>query len=270
LADRLRVVTDILPIQGLVAAVLGETGDLSAIVPAGSSPHDFSLKPSVAHQIADADVIFWIGPDFSPWLKDVLRELGPNAQTHQLLNLETPPETDKDHNHDTDPHRWLDPSVAQDWLSAIANTLAKANPKDAPLYRVNAAKLAASIAQKTTKIAQQLAAVSDKHYMVYHDGYSGFESYFGLSHVAAVTDGHAATPGAAKLRELLEISAQTSPVCLFIDTPDPQPLAREIAAAGHMKIATLDMLGTDIVPDADFYLALLQRISDTMVACLKN
>ena len=47
-AEPPRAVTDIAPVQGLVASVMGELGSPEALVPSSASPHDHALSPSEA------------------------------------------------------------------------------------------------------------------------------------------------------------------------------------------------------------------------------
>ena len=67
-AEPPRAVTDIAPVQGLVASVMGELGSPEALVPSSASPHDHALSPSEARALQQAEVLFWIGPDLSPGL----------------------------------------------------------------------------------------------------------------------------------------------------------------------------------------------------------
>lgn len=274
-AAPLKVMTDILPVQGLVSAVMGDTGMPDGIIPAGASPHDFALKPSVARQISEADVIFWVGPALTPWLTGTLADLAPTARSVAFLdatdthNHEAHADKDDDYGEEGDPHVWLDPENAQHWLSEIADTLAEADPENGETYHANAQTAASAIDARVLQITRITAALKDRPYMVYHDAYEAFEDHFGLSHIAAITTGHAVKPGAAKLRELQEIVTETAPVCLFIDTPTPTPLARQIAESGKMQIAYLDPLGSQFTADSSHYARLLDHLATTLSSCLK-
>ena len=57
-ADILNVVVDIAPVHSLVARVMGDVGIPSLIVQPGASPHEYSLRPSDAQALQDADLVF--------------------------------------------------------------------------------------------------------------------------------------------------------------------------------------------------------------------
>ncbi|NDW00714.1 zinc ABC transporter substrate-binding protein [Salipiger sp. PrR002] len=61
-----KVVTDIAPVQGLVASVMGDLGEPGLLIPPGASPHSHALKPSEARALQNADLVFWIGGELSP------------------------------------------------------------------------------------------------------------------------------------------------------------------------------------------------------------
>lgn len=79
-----KVVASIKPVQSLVAAVMDGVGEPAVIVDGAASPHTFALKPSTAKLIANADVVFWVGPELEPFLEKPLETLGEKAEAVEL------------------------------------------------------------------------------------------------------------------------------------------------------------------------------------------
>ena len=88
LADVPRVAVDIAPVHSLVARVMEGVGTPDLIVQSGASPHEYSLRPSEAAALQSADLVFWIGPDLTPWLTDTIETLAPNAGLTTLLEAD--------------------------------------------------------------------------------------------------------------------------------------------------------------------------------------
>ncbi|HKL45155.1 MAG TPA: zinc ABC transporter substrate-binding protein [Roseovarius sp.] len=88
-ADVPSVVADITPIHSLVAQVMQGVGEPSLIVAPGASAHEYSLRPSEASALQDADVVFWVGPELTPWLEDAVATLAGDASVIGLFDLET-------------------------------------------------------------------------------------------------------------------------------------------------------------------------------------
>ncbi|MFC0338247.1 zinc transport system substrate-binding protein [Kushneria avicenniae] len=86
LADVPRVAVDIAPIQSLAAQVMGDLGSPEMVMPAGASPHGYSMRPSEASTLDNADVVFWVGPPLTPWLADAINTLAGDADSVVLLD----------------------------------------------------------------------------------------------------------------------------------------------------------------------------------------
>ncbi|WP_162150926.1 zinc ABC transporter substrate-binding protein [Ahrensia sp. 13_GOM-1096m] len=70
-----KVVASIAPIHSLVSMVMGDVAEPELLLNANVSPHDFSLKPSDARAIQNADVVFWVGPALEAFLAKPLEAL---------------------------------------------------------------------------------------------------------------------------------------------------------------------------------------------------
>ena len=84
----LKVVADIAPVHSLVSKVMNGVGRPKLIIPAINSPHEYQLKPSNAKDIEDANIIFWIGEDLTPWLTKSSFKLGEDATKIELLDVD--------------------------------------------------------------------------------------------------------------------------------------------------------------------------------------
>lgn len=87
-ADTPQVAVDIAPVHSLVARVMEGVGTPDLIVQPGASPHEYSLRPSEAAALQNADLVFWIGPDLTPWLTDTIETLAPDAAVTALLEAD--------------------------------------------------------------------------------------------------------------------------------------------------------------------------------------
>ena len=79
------VVTDIPPVQSLVAAVMGDLGGPEVLAGGGADAHSYQLRPSQARALANAGVVFWVGHEMTPWLERAL-EAGSSGEVVSLLN----------------------------------------------------------------------------------------------------------------------------------------------------------------------------------------
>ena len=87
-ADTPQVAVDIAPVHSLVARVMDGVGMPDLIIQPGASPHEYSLRPSEAAALQNSDLVFWIGPDLTPWLTDTIETLAKDASVTSLLDLD--------------------------------------------------------------------------------------------------------------------------------------------------------------------------------------
>lgn len=86
-AEPPKVATDIAPVHSLVAQVMNTVAEPSLIVRQGASPHGYSMRPSEARALQDADLVIWVGPELTPWFEKPLASLAEQAAKIELLDV---------------------------------------------------------------------------------------------------------------------------------------------------------------------------------------
>ncbi|AXT28803.1 zinc transporter (plasmid) [Ruegeria sp. AD91A] len=86
LAEVPNVAVDIAPVHSLVARVMEGVGSPALIVTPGASPHEYNLRPSEAAALQDADLVFWMGEDLTPWMESAVETLTDGATVTSLLD----------------------------------------------------------------------------------------------------------------------------------------------------------------------------------------
>ncbi len=289
-ADVPDVAVDIPPVHSLVDRVMGELGSPKLVIQPGASPHGYSMRPSEAGALENADVVFWVGEALAPWLKGSMDSLAADAESVALLDV---PETGTlafrqgatfeahdhhhghghghghDHSHDgTDPHAWLDPENAQAWLAAIARSLSDADPENADIYRENARQGKAELDELMGELRARLAHAQDTRFIVFHDAYQYFENRFDLSAAGAISLGDASDPSPARIDELRELVNALDVDCVFNEPQfNPQLVENVFADTGVDTSIVIDPLGTGLPPGEGLYPRLLRQLADGVVQC---
>jgi zinc transport system substrate-binding protein len=83
----LKVVTSIKPIHSLASYLMDGIGKPELIVDGYASPHGFSMKPSHAKMLQNADLIFWIGEDLEGFLEKPLKSIAKKAEKIELIEI---------------------------------------------------------------------------------------------------------------------------------------------------------------------------------------
>ena len=83
----IKVVTSIKPIHSLASYLMDGVGKPDLIVDGFNSPHGFSMKPSHAKMLQNADLIFWIGEDLENFLEKPLNSIAKKAEKIELIEI---------------------------------------------------------------------------------------------------------------------------------------------------------------------------------------
>ena len=83
----LKVVTSIKPIHSLTSYLMDGIGKPELIVDGYASPHGFSMKPSHAKMLQNADLIFWVGEDLEGFLEKPLKSIAKKAEKIELIEI---------------------------------------------------------------------------------------------------------------------------------------------------------------------------------------
>lgn len=265
-AEAPAVVTDIAPVQSLVAMVMEGVGDPVLLLDRAADPHHIHLRPSQARAAAAADLFVWIGPDLAP----ALERLAGTAGAELRLAGD-----DADHGHDhghahADPHGWLDPDTAEDWLDDIAAALAAIDPKNADRYAKNADLGRARIAAAAAAVDARLAGLEDRQIVVYHDAYGAFADRFGLTIAGAVLDSHADRPGLRHVSRLNAALTSGHLHCLLAEPGADPDLIANVTEGSLATVARADPLGSTLDPGPTFYPALIANLGQAVHLCLTS
>jgi len=99
-AQDVKVVTDLSVTHSLVSMVMGDVGQADLLLDRGGDPHSFQLRPSQARALSEADLIFWIGEELTPWMARALSGIEAQGEVVTLINAEGLHLQDFAHGHD--------------------------------------------------------------------------------------------------------------------------------------------------------------------------
>lgn len=291
-----KVTATIAPVHSLVARVMAGVAEPRLLIQPGASPHHYAMRPSEAAALADAEVVFWVGPELERWLAAPIETLAGDAVSVELggidgltllprreggawerhghdhdrgdADAETAHAPHAGDRSDHDPHLWLDPENARAMLSAIAERLAGADPENAGRYRANAEAGRAELAALIEETRAALAPVADEPFIVFHDAYHYFEERFGLGAVGAIALSEADPPGPARVLAIRERLQESGAVCVFTEPQFTSKLARAVVAGTDARLGALDPVGAGLEPGADLYPALIRTLAASLADCL--
>ena len=302
-ADTPRVAVDIAPVHSLVARVMDGISEPDLIIQPGASPHEYSLRPSEASALQAANLVFWIGPDLTPWLTDTIETLASDAVATKLMEADGTIELefregplfevhdhgdDDDHDdhgddddHDEaesgheghdhgahDPHAWLSPKNAMNWLNVIAGRLSAVDPDNAGAYFANAAAGRTEIETLIGEVTATLDPVRGGQFIVFHDAYQYFEMDFDFPASGAISVSDASDPSPARIAKIQARIAEQGIDCVLAEPQFNPGLVATVLDGTDAQTGILDPLGSDLEPGPAFYPQLIRNLSTALAGCL--
>lgn len=299
-AKPLNVVVTVKPVHALVAGIMGGEGRPVLLVEGAQSPHTFSLRPSAAAAIANADLFIRVSPAVEPFTAKLMETLPdtvtrltlaeapgvsvlplrtsgtfePHEHGHEAAGHEGHDHGGPDAGHDDeagiDGHIWLDPKNAVAMVDAIEVALSARAPDSAPLFKANAATIKSSIEALQNEIAAEFAPVKDKPFVVFHDAYQYLERRFGLSGVGSITVSPDVRPSANRLAAVRNKIADLGAVCVFAEPGFQPSLVAAVTEGTKARTATLDPEGLGIEAGPQAYVELMRALAHNMAQCLRG
>ncbi len=288
----LRVVSSIKPIHSIVSYVLQDVGGSGLIMKGIASPHTYSLRPSDAEMLQDADVIFWVGETMETGLASAIETLPDSARVFTLseaFGVRLKPfreEFASQHGHDNeeehveehghaehahgeiDMHLWLDPQNAVAIATYVATALAQLDSKNGETYFTNAARFSADAFRLMESIEAKLDQVNEETFIVYHDGYLYFEQRFGLEPAAAIIDSSDRAPSVKRMLEIRETIGELEVKCAFTEPQFDEGLMDSVLEGTTVRRGVLDPIGADLEVGPSLYFELLENMGDALFECL--
>ena len=280
-AEPPRVVTDIAPVEALVAQVMEGVGVPERLIQHGATPHEYRLRPSEAAALDQADIVFHASGGLAPGLVRsieglaggaVIVDLGavPDVVVYEVRDTALLEEHIDDPSQDhgeIDPHLWLDPQNGKTWVQAIADELTLADPDNAARYAQNAARAVTQIDSVAAQAKVLLDPVSGQNIVVFHDAYQYFEKRFNLSVLGAISLSDASSPSPARIAAIRDVMATQGVRCVFSEPQFNPGLIAAVLEGGDVQATVLDPLGSALTPGPRFYTDLILDMAQTIARC---
>ena len=275
------VVVSLKPLELLVRAVATEDTTVTTLVGPGANPHNYSMKPSQRRALADANAIFWVGPEMETFLARLLTSGEFHARSHAFMPDEVADNHSKEghhHQHDShngesgnsgsDPHVWLDPATSLDMAREIHSVLKALPGADRAALEANLVAFERSVAVAEKEIRQQLEPARALSLFTYHDAFSHFARHYDLPLAGVLTLNPELSPGARHIAEVQDRLRKATRPCLMTERPFDQSSWKPITGDIAVTFSDWDPLASDIEADSAGYLAFQRSVAEAVLGCL--
>jgi zinc transport system substrate-binding protein len=246
-AQPLNIFVSVLPQKYFVEKIGGEAVYVSVMVKAGHSPASYEPSPRQMTQLAKADVYMRIGVPFeAAWMRRI-RALNPNMRIVEMRTAIVPlHQTKADHaHHESDPHIWNSPLVAQKLANNLYLLLSEMLPEKQAVFQSRHTALQAELNSLHHDIQQLLATVQHKQFIVFHPAWAYFAETYGLQQIVVEHEGK--RPGPKALARIITQAKLHHAKVVFVQPQFDKKAAAQVAHSINADLIVLNPLAYEYV-----------------------
>ena len=281
-ADGPQVVASFYPLAFVAQQVAGDDASVENLTQPGVDSHGLELDPQQVAQVVDADLML-LQDGFQPAVDEATAQ---NAEGHVLdatdvVDLRPAPGHDHDHeqdheqdegehgthqhgdhaghDHELDPHQWLDPANMIALTEAVSTRLAEIDPERAEGYQQRGEELVSDLQALDHQYTTGLAACERDVVVTSHNAFGYLGEAYGLRTVGVAGLEADAEPSPAAITEVAELVETEGVTTIFHERLVSPAVAEALAAETGVETAVLDPIEglSEQTADED-YLSLMQ------------
>jgi manganese/iron transport system substrate-binding protein len=262
---KIPVVTTISTLNSFVQGVGGDRVTVSSIVPIGASPETYEPTPQDVGTIASAQILVENGAGLEEWLQKLLTNAG-SKDLRVVVCTEGLPVKN------LNPHVWMDPQMAKQYVLKIRDALVATDPTHADEYNANATAYNAKLDDLTKSIQARINTIPPSHrYMiVFHNAWQYYNDRFGITTLGFVERNPGQDPNPQQIANLIDLARSHGVRAVFSEPEYSPKILQSIAQGAGVKVVENlydDSIGTD--PRVANYIAMLNYDTSIIVKALK-
>ena len=203
----LKISCSMFPVYDFTRAVTaGTSSDVRLILKPGTEPHEFEPSPMDVKALNDSDVFVFIGRQMEHWADRIASTISNTLIVDASNGMALT---------GSDPHIWLDLSLAQKMIYNITESLCNADPAHSGTYTHNAAEYCAKLAD----LDEKFAALPKNRTIVFAGEFSCgyFLRRYGFDYVSAYEGEN--EPGLRRMAEIIRHIQENHTKYILSDLP---------------------------------------------------
>jgi zinc transport system substrate-binding protein len=225
---KLDVYTTVYPIEDFTKKIGGEHVEVHSIYPPGADEHTFEPSQKDMIKMADGDVFFYVGMGLEGFVEksktilenedvkvvpvskgiDIEHEENGHEEEHAEdehgHTEDKHAEGDHGHEHDVDPHIWLNPEYSKHMAEVIAETLSKEMPEHKDEFQSNLKNLNGELDALDAEFEKMATTAPNKTFYVSHAAYSYWEERYGIHQEAIAGLNTSDEPSQQELKKIID------------------------------------------------------------------
>ncbi|ACL70584.1 metal ABC transporter substrate-binding protein [Halothermothrix orenii] len=277
-SDKLKVITSVNILEDFVKEIGGEKVEVESLITGLETPHTFSMSPGDRKKLMEADMIVTIGMGLEVWIDDILKEI---ASEKIIVTTSRVPgikviggSVDDEHGHDNhnhgNPHIWLNPDNARLMITAIKDSLIKADPVNKEYYTKNYKYYLSELNTEILELKNRVARLDDRRVFSYAAAFPYLLDYFGFETPLPSRVVPGQDISAREITSLIKQLKKEDIEVIIEARQSGSKIAETLARETGGKVVYLTpLLIPEIIPETGSYKGLIRYNIETIINVLK-
>lgn len=250
-ADKLQVVTSFYPMYDFAKKVTGDKAEVTVLTEAGVEPHDYEPSAKDLAKIQNADVFIYNSNEMETWVRDVLASIDTKKvkviEASQGIDLmkateEHEHEGDDSHDHQLDPHVWLDPVLAKKEVETITKGLVEVDTPNKDIYEKNSTDFTQKLNKLNEAYVDATKDATQKTFVTQHTAFSYLAKQYGLKQVAISGISPDQEPTPKELKNIEDLVKKDNIKVIYTESSASSKVAETITSATGATLSELNPL----------------------------
>jgi ABC-type Zn uptake system ZnuABC Zn-binding protein ZnuA len=243
-SEQVQIVATTTPVYEFTKAICKDTDiQITQLITENvSCLHDYTLQSHQMHLLESADLVLLSGFGLEDFLNDALNSAKNVIDTSTgITPICAEAHDHSDHIHDVDPHIWLSPENAATTAENIYNILIENYPQYSDTFQNNYHMLSDEFIELQNYAEKNLAFLSCRKLITFHDGFSYMANAFHLEILHAIEEESGSEASAKELIHMIEEVEHHKLPAIFTEKNGSVSAAGIIARETGAKDFALDM-----------------------------
>jgi ABC-type Zn uptake system ZnuABC Zn-binding protein ZnuA len=236
----LRVLASTTFLADMAQNIAGDRLKVESLLPTGADPHAYQAAPSDVAKIAESDVLILNGFEYEHFIETLLANAGGERLIVTASDRLQPNQLEENGVQVSDPHMWLDPNRAIEYVKNIRDGLAQADPAGTAVYDANAEAYISQLKDLDAWIKEEVNMIPLERRLLVtnHESMGYFAERYGFAVVDTILPSFSseASASAQEIAASIEMVKSSGAPAIFLSEVENADLADQIAAETGVKV----------------------------------
>ncbi len=264
--SKLKITTSFSILSDITKNITEDLAEINTIIPLGSEPHGFNLKPKDLLTIEKSDIVFINGLGFEGFLERMRKNDKFVVVSQGITSITS------DEHQGTDPHAWQNPLNTIIYVKNITDALCKVNEINCQKYQENSSKYIKKLEDIDAQYSEIFKNIPEGNRLMIttHDAFNYLAQRYNIKIKAPFGAFSGQEPSARSFAELEKLISNNQIKAIFIENLSNNTAVYELAKNHNVEIngkLFTDSLSND--DEGNTYLKMLDHNLKTISSAMK-